>query len=402
MHRLQFFNQNYPGRLGWHEIVVKSAPGLAVFDTDAFSTSLTGGLGEALQALPATGALDERAVHLQFRAGAAPVGAPLLSARPIASPAATVSMAAVSPAAVKSPAAGAIGTAWITRETRRIASSLSAPRLPPDVIALALLGALLLGAVHALSPGHGKSIVGAYLIGSRGTPRHAVFLGLTVTITHTMGVFVLGFLTLYASRYLVAERLFPVLNALSAILVFGMGLMLLTQRLRAPGFAAGPLVFTPLPHHDLRPQRGRLALASHLGGSYGSAHARGMHSHGGRVHSHLPPGARGEQVSWRSLLSLGISGGLVPCPSALVLLLAAVALNKTATGMLLVAAFSAGLAVTLTTVGLMFLYARHRLGSSAVARRWMPLLPVLSAALITALGAALCASALHGVFAVGQ
>ena len=119
-----------------------------------------------------------------------------------------------------------------------------------------------------------------------------------------------------------------------------------------------------------------------------------MHSHGGGpMHSHLPPGAAGETVTWRSLLALGVSGGLVPCPSALVLLLAAVALNKTAFGMVLVGAFSFGLAITLTIVGLIFLWARNRLPKARLGSRWTQLLPVASAALITVLGLFLCLGA---------
>ena len=121
-----------------------------------------------------------------------------------------------------------------------------------------------------------------------------------------------------------------------------------------------------------------------------------LHSHGGGpMHSHLPPGASGEKVTWRSLLTLGISGGLVPCPSAMVLLLAAVALNKTAYGMLLVVAFSVGLAITLTLVGLAFLYARNRFRRPSATNRWAHLLPVASACTIMVAGIALCVGALR-------
>jgi ABC-type nickel/cobalt efflux system permease component RcnA len=259
---------------------------------------------------------------------------------------------------------------------------------------------MLLGAVHALSPGHGKTIVGAYLIGSRGTPRHAVFLGSTVTITHTLGVFVLGFATLYASRFIVPERLFPTLSLLSAIVVLGMGILLLVQRMRAayPALANAkkrPAVFHPVAAAGSASGRGLIFAPAH-GPDHGHSHGDGsgsgaMHSHGGgAMHSHLPPGASGEQVTWRSLLALGISGGLVPCPSAMVLLLAAVALNKTAYGMLLVVAFSIGLAITLTAVGLAFLYARNRFRKPTQGARWPRLLPILSAGMITVLGIGLC------------
>jgi ABC-type nickel/cobalt efflux system permease component RcnA len=285
-------------------------------------------------------------------------------------------------------ALASVADGWVTRKTRALVAAISAPTWDPRVALWALLGALLLGAVHALSPGHGKTIVGAYLIGSRGTPRHAVFLGITVTLTHTIGVFVLGFATLYASRFIVPERLFPILSSMSALLVLGMGLILLIQRGRAATQllsgtkARRSVLFLPLP------AAATSTLHSHGGGP--------MHSHGGGpMHSHLPPGIAGERVSWKSLTALGVSGGLVPCPSAMVLLLAAVALNKTAYGMLLVLVFSVGLALTLTAVGLAFLHARNRFSSRTATARWRQLLPLASAAIITLVGVALCLAALR-------
>jgi nickel/cobalt exporter len=382
-HTLEFSNQNYPGRIGWHEIVVEPAPGVSVFDTNAFSTSVTNGLADALKALPAEGPLDERTVHLSF-GNSSPPQARLLTAR-------------ADSGEQPNAAASASGGNYITRQTRQLVAAISAPKVSPQVALLALLGALLLGAVHALSPGHGKTIVGAYLIGSRCTPRHAAFLGATVTITHTLGVFALGFATLYASRFIVPERLFPILSLLSAILVLGMGIALLVQRGRSArealsGGSAALNTFQPIAR-----------MAPTLGGARGFIYAPGpqpadatMHSHGGGpMHSHLPPGAGGEKINFRSLLALGISGGLVPCPSAMVLLLAAVALNKTAYGIVLVMAFSVGLAITLMLVGLAFIYARNRLSRQVARRsRWTLLLPVMSAAAITVVGIALCGAAL--------
>lgn len=268
------------------------------------------------------------------------------------------------------------------QRTRGIVDSISAPELSPRVALWALLTALFLGAVHALSPGHGKTLVGAYLIGSRGTPRHAVFLGLTVTVTHTLGVFILGLATLYASRFFVPERLLPILTVISALLVMGMGLVLLVRRTRTVKFMPA----APSSAHGLLLTRNY---------SYPHAHGGGLHSHGGGpLHSHLPPGAAGDRVSWRNLATLGISGGLVPCPSAMVLLLAAIALNKTAYGMLLVLVFSAGLAVTLSAVGLAFLYARDRFSKRVSTARWTQVLPLLSAAIITIVGMGLLITAL--------
>jgi nickel/cobalt transporter (NicO) family protein len=387
--RLQFANRNYSDRVGWREIVVQPDAAVTAYETNAYNNSLTGGLTEALRTLPQTGPLDERAVHLTYVAGPAPAGALRLAPRPGSDAAAS-----------RAPPERTLDNAWLARETRRLVESISSPRLNPRIAVLALLGALLLGAVHALSPGHGKTIVGAYLIGSRGTPRHAAFLGLTVTATHTAGVFLLGFATLYASRFIVPERLFPALSLLSALLILGMGIVLLVRRAGAARLSlsgaghASPRVFVAVPstpsgagHRTVHRHSPVLDLHSHCGGM--------MHSHGGgRMHSHLPPGAAGDEVTWQSLLTLGISGGLVPCPSAMVLLLAAVALHKTAYGMLLVVSFSVGLALTLTAVGLAFLYARNRFGQPRAGARWPHLLPVLSAIMIIVLGMALCFGAL--------
>ncbi|HWZ72220.1 MAG TPA: sulfite exporter TauE/SafE family protein [Casimicrobiaceae bacterium] len=416
-HTLKFANQNYPGRFGWQEIVVQASPLIEVFATDAFSTSLTAGLTETLAAMPAAGPLNERSVSLSFAHGAAPAGAQLLQPRPGAVPA---------PSQAVPQAPSSFDNAWLQRETRRLISLISTRDVAPHVALLALLAAMLLGALHAFSPGHGKTVVGAYLIGSRATPRHAVFLGVTVTITHTLGVFALGFATLFASRFIVPERLFPILSLLSGLLVLGMGIVLLAQRWRTarevlknapdrvrPQRSAlrTATTFRPLTEATPTAKLGRGFVMAYADGHHHHAHDhhRGlrhshdaghasygavMHSHGGRMHSHLPSGAPGEAVTWRSLLALGISGGLVPCPSAMVLLLAAVALHKTAYGLLLVVAFSVGLAMTLTAVGVAFLYARNRIPRTVARARLPQLLPVLSAGAITIIGALLCYGAL--------
>jgi len=388
---LEFSNENYAGRIGWHEIVVEAASGLSVYETDAFSTSLTGGLVDALKSLPAAGPLDERTVHLSFSPGKPPLRSKPLTSRSESGD----GMAVIANDARKNVNAGSESN-WIATRTRHLVDAISNPTVEPGVALLTLLGALLLGAVHALSPGHGKTIVGAYLIGSRGTPRHAAFLGLTVTITHTLGVFALGFATLYASRFIVPERLFPILSLISGLLVLGMGITLLIQRARSAraaltGSAAGLPKFHALGQISSHPgARRNFALAPNARHFDATMHSHG----GGPMHSHLPPGVTGEKITWRSLLALGISGGLVPCPSAMVLLLAAVALNKTAYGMLLVMVFSVGLAITLTLVGLTFLYARNRFTRPEAGSRWTHLLPVLSAGTITVLGVALCFGAL--------
>jgi ABC-type nickel/cobalt efflux system permease component RcnA len=365
---IAFANDNFPREPGWQEIAVTSAPSIAVYDTDAHSTSLTNALEDAPRELPASGPLAERRAHFTFTAGALPVGAVAIGPR-----------AGTAPMQAQDEDAGG----WWRAQTRRVVDLIAAPVVTPAAAALALLAALLLGALHAFAPGHGKTVVGAYLVGSRATARHAAFLGLTVTVTHTIGVFALGFATLFASAYVVPARIFPVLGFASGLVVLGMGVMLAIRR-------------WPAARDAMRRQAFRVAVAQGpmVMGRLQHAHpAAGWHSHGGTWHTHAPPP---DSVTWRSLLALGVSGGLVPCPSAMVLLLAAVALNKTAFGLALVVAFSAGLAMTLTAIGLAFLHARSRFPTGARAPRWTRIVPLASAAAIALIGALLCHAALTG------
>ena len=220
-----------------------------------------------------------------------------------------------------------------------------------------------LGAIHALSPGHGKTIVAAYLVGSRGTPKHAIFLGGMVTFTHTISVFFLGLTTLFLSRYVLPEKIYPVLGAISGISIVWIGATLFFRRLR--NARHGHAHHHHHHHHD---HDGALA-----------------HDHGdGHVHSHMPEG----EISMASLIALGASGGLVPCPSALVLLLSSVALGRVALGLALLTAFSAGLAIVLMSIGLVVLYAKHLLPDrqKTASNPWFRYLPVASAAVITCAG----------------
>ena len=212
------------------------------------------------------------------------------------------------------------------------------------VIVASLGAALFWGMAHALSPGHGKTIVTAYLVGQRGTPRHAALLGLVVTATHTVGVFALGAVTLVLSRFIVPEELYPWLNVVSGVLVVLIGASVLRSRWR---------------HRR-----------AHTGGHHHNHH-HNEHEHG---------------LSRRSLVAVGISGGLLPCPSALVVLLAAITLHRVAFGMLLVVAFSAGLALTITGIGLAAVLARGAFRRVSFDGRVVSLLPTLSALVIVAAG----------------
>jgi len=342
--QLHFQDTTHGDRLGWHELVVVPAAGAALFNSSAFGNAVT----DELKAYPTdllTAPLDERTADLSVAAGVPPAGTMPLRFRD---------------GRVTTPAA-----------RDRLAELITIPTLTPAMTLLALLIAALLGGLHALSPGHGKTVVGAYLVGSRGTARHAAFLGLTVTITHTLGVFTLGLLTLFASRYVVPERVFPVLSLVSGGIVLTMGIGLFVSRLR--GVFVGPADHDHAHDHHQHEQ---------------------VHDHGRGRHTHLPPGADGAPITWRSLLTLGISGGIVPCPSALVVLLSAVALHRIGFGLLLIVAFSAGLASMLTAVGLAFVYAQQWVKRSGRSDRLVRVLPVMSALVITCAGAAICHQAL--------
>ncbi len=250
------------------------------------------------------------------------------------------------------------------------------------VVAIGMLAAFAMGAVHALSPGHGKTIVAAYLVGTRGTVKHAAFLGLMVTFTHTITVFFLGFATLFLSRYVLPEKIYPVLGAVSGLAIAWIGMSLFWKRLRA---ARGAAANGHHHHHDHDDQ--------HDGGAY-------AHDHGdGHVHTHAPEG----EVSMASLAALGASGGLVPCPSALVLLLSAIALGRIALGLILLVAFSAGLAVVLMAIGITVVYAGHWIPDSgkAAGHPAFRYLPVASAAVIVCAGVIMTGVALGLIRGVG-
>jgi ABC-type nickel/cobalt efflux system permease component RcnA len=291
-------------------------------------------------------------------------------------------------------------------------SLIAGQSLSLGILLLSLLFAFWFGAGHALSPGHGKTIVGAYLVGNRGTARHAVILGLTVTATHTAGVFALGLVTLYLSGFILPDQLYPWLGFLSGLLVAGMGFTLFARRLAAlrrgrQSRPAAPLPFTGAllkqsDHLHSHPAEGR----SHDHDSHGhhsqdhTADHSHSHSHGlGQPHSHEMP----RQITMRSLIGLGISGGLLPCPSALVVLLSAIAFHKVAFGMLLIVAFSLGLATTLTAIGLLVVFSGRvlsRIRSKRSGRllpaglRVVRLMPVVSALVVGALGTVIAIGAL--------
>ncbi|MGI8788772.1 MAG: nickel/cobalt transporter [Pyrinomonadaceae bacterium] len=345
INRVHFENKNYAERIGWNEIVLNRDSGINIFDATGYGSAITDEINSYPQeTLDAP--LREHTVDFSFTSGALPANARTLQNRD--------------------------GHQTTAIQKDQFAELING-ELTPSIILFGLLLAFGLGAIHALSPGHGKTVVGAYLVGSRGDFKHAVFLGLTVTITHTLGVFTLGLITLFASNYILPERLMPFLSFVSGLLVFFIGVSLFKNRL----FGAFGWKKETLQHE-------------HTNDEYddnSSASDSLTHTHGGSMHTHLPP----KKVSWKSLLALGISGGLLPCPSALVLMLSAISLGRIGYGIVLTLLFSLGLATTLTTIGLIFLYVGKTFGGSRLAEnRLVKLLPVMSAFVIACVGAIIC------------
>jgi nickel/cobalt exporter len=231
-------------------------------------------------------------------------------------------------------------------------------QLNSSLITWAVLTALFLGGAHALEPGHGKTIVAAYLVGNRGHIRHALALGVIVTVTHTIGVIILGLLVLYAYDYILPDRIVTWLGVMSGLLIVSIGCYLFSKN---------------TPHHG----------HSH---EHHTHHEHGSHGH---THSHLP-----QEITLGSLLSLGISGGLVPCPGALVILLTAMTLNRLILGLVLLACFSLGLAIVLIAIGILMVVARPFMDRWSGQGRLLQSLPRISAALIICLGFAMAVQAL--------
>lgn len=377
---LAYEDLNYPDHAGWKEIVITSGPGATLR-----TVSQTGkDLSKALTEYPPDPTL---APPQDLRAELAWTAAqPIIAEKnpPRATPAIVPApLTAFVPQPHNAPPASSPAT--MTRQGAQpgtivrgdfLSRLLTHKELTPWMILLALVVSFGLGGLHALTPGHGKTIVAAYLVGSRGTLKHAAFLGATVTFTHTISVFALGFATLFLFRYIVPEKITQVLGVISGLSIVAIGAWTLYGRLRGARHA----------HHHTH-----MHTHSHADGhGHDHVHAPGdghhhphSHSHGPGGHSHMP-----ETISFGGLVALGVSGGLVPCESALVLLLSMIALGRAGLGLLLLLSFSAGLALVLTGIGILVLYAKKLIPESKRTAgggvfRW---LPVASAAVVTIIG----------------
>lgn len=271
---------------------------------------------------------------------------------------------------------------------------LKSNELDASLWLIALVMSLFFGAGHALSPGHGKTLVAAYLIGSRGTLKHALWLGLSVTVAHTSSVILLGLVTLFASRYVLPETLVPYLGIFSGLGIVGIGGFLLVDRWKHRAKSLKDRVELPPDARTGASSDGPGAkmtgesMAGATGTSSGGAVAPHFHSHwsAGEEHTHSPMEVVPQEISLRQLVRLGFAGGMVPCPTATVVLMTAIALNRIVFGLALVIAFSVGLAAVLVLIGVAMVLAGERLKRYSGNGPLLRYLPVVSAVLVTVLG----------------
>jgi ABC-type nickel/cobalt efflux system permease component RcnA len=445
---LSYADSNFAGRAGWKEIVLRSVGGVRIQQPSAPSFDRSNTLTVYPSLLTSSPPQDTTAT-LYVRAPSALTARNSVSAmavikqaeRPLFTRDGSWSALARGLARTKTQS-GASGTSFAASRDDPLSALMDGRQLSVGVLLISLVVAFWFGAGHALSPGHGKTIVAAYLVGSRGTAAHAAFLGLTVTATHTAGVFALGLVTLYLSGYVLPDQLYPILGFASGMLVALMGATLFVRRLRArlsagakseigkPSVPSGlsvwsrshtggapwaapashPVHFQPVGMAVLAagvPSQGAATLAFPRGGSLRDRGSREYihgsearpHRHGpfGLPHTHAPAAtSRDDRVTVRSLLTLGISGGLLPCPSALVVLLSAIAFHRVAFGMLLIVAFSLGLATVLTGIGILVVFSSRLLGKVRpasgvrrifpIARQTAQILPIFSAFAVAVLG----------------
>ena len=415
-HKLFYNDNNFPGRAGWKEVVVLG-DGVAILDSSApgadRSQELTNYSSDALNSPP-----QQLSAQVGFRTSLsepersasaavlgtspsrtipqgtnaehqAPTPPPTHQRRRRSSDAITSSDledAQSFSRGVVSPTVAPLSVAAHAQNTprSRFTELISTQgKLSLWVLLSAALIAAGLGALHALEPGHGKTIVAAYLVGSRGTARHAVLLGIAVTAAHTAGVYLLGALTLYASRYMVPEQLYPWLGAISGLSVTGLGIFIFLRHWTGE---TGEHSHAPGERHShwflsmFKPNRATPTEPANRAA----------------ISADSKPIERA--LSWRELCMLGITGGIVPCPAALVVLLSAFSLHRIGFGLFLITAFSMGLAVVLVTVGLTMVYAKRvvstRVRASNTALRYLPL---LSSAFMVVLGVGITASAVTSV-----
>lgn len=392
---ITYEDRNYPGRAGWKEIVIGSSRGAHLINASQDAQDRSHALA-AYPPDPTAAPPQDLRANFSWRPDAPAVVA--LSAKTPAAPAIQpiaqpLTRTAPSPGALaRNPPSGTVvRNDFLSRLLRR-------QEIPFGAALLALLAAFGLGAAHALTPGHGKTIVAAYLVGSRGTLKHAAFLGAMVTFTHTISVFALGLVTLFLFRFVMPERITEILGVISGLSIVAIGAWMLWKRLRGTRGHTHHHGHSHDHGHGHDHAHAHVHSHDHSHGhthdhqhshphDHSHAHTHGdgsHHHHGPGGHSHVPEG----DITWGSLLALAVSGGLVPCESALVLLLGAVALGRVALGLLLLLSFSLGLSAVLMGIGALVLYAKHLLPErrGGHGNPWLRWLPVASAAVVLVVG----------------
>ena len=341
---------NYAGNIGWHEVTAAGVDGVGLEGSTVPARSMSDGLRSYPRDLLSS-PLDVRAASFTYGPGA--------------------SEASASPACAGA-SAGSTG-ARPGDAGGGFADLVARSDLGAGVIALSMLLALGFGALHAIGPGHGKTLMAAYLVGAGGRARQAVAVGGAVAVMHTASVLALGVLVLSLERTFPPERVYPWLGLASGLVALGLGAALLVRRLGA--WANGR-----------RTEREHRVAGDEARSPQGHRHAReGLdHDHGPGGHVHLAPDA--PVLSRRGLMALAVAGGILPSPTALVVLLSAVSFQRVAFGLALIAMFSVGLAASLIVVGLLALRARDAV-SSRLSTGLGRLVPVLSASVIVAVGA---------------
>ncbi|HST04966.1 MAG TPA: sulfite exporter TauE/SafE family protein [Chloroflexia bacterium] len=384
---LEYKDTNFLDRVGWKEVIAVPANGTMFQQSDVPQTDVTNALTQ-YSPTAVSSPLDKVEARVTFAPGTA-----------IAVPGGAV-------AQTTQEGQGAVD--WAKQRIDDVASLISQDNLPVGALLIGLVVAFFWGAGHALSPGHGKTVVAAYLVGTKGTAKHAAILGLTVTISHTLGVFALGLVVLFAANFIVPDQLYPIVGALSGGSIVILGIVMFVQRWRSWRSAktqAIPSDYTHDAHdhdHDHDHDHEHTHTHDHDHGHTHDHDDPGVpHSHGpfSKPHTHLP--TDGQKMSMKGLLALGITGGIIPCPTALVVLLAAIAYHRLALGLVWILAFSLGLAAVLTGLGLLAVYGRGLLSRRNVTGRFkiagtvMARLPMASAIIVAVLGLAIAIQSLQ-------
>ena len=403
--QLRYQDNNFPGHAGWKEIIAHGAPRTEILSSTVqnqdrsdqlsnYPTNLLNAPPQQLEAQLTFRATPSEAFNLQQVSRAQEKTSSDLQRtekqgrnelHPVIAVAQENGTAVINQAATMSnPAALPMVANRQATPRSRFTELIAAQQLGLGLILFAGVIAAGLGALHALEPGHGKTVVAAYLVGSRGTPTHAMLLGLIVTISHTAGVYLLGGITLWAQRYIVPEHVYPVLGVLSGLMIAALGFYLFLQR------------YVGVAMHLSHSHAGFVHSHSFFSGFSNAAGAGQPHDHGAEITALTEKAdSLGKRVPLAQLLGLGITGGIVPCPAALVVLLSAVALHRIAFGLFLILAFSLGLAAVLIIMGLLMVFARTFMSQfraeDLLFTRWLPL---ISAAVMSCLGVGIAVKAL--------